>query len=129
MHGGCIEGIVQQVKPLIIEPSREAEAELNSFLGDRIYEFSIHASGFRDGRARALLEAAEEESVRRGCTQAVLLTHSFQAPEFYERLGYVRQGTIPNYPQGDAQYVYLKRFVDGRRSATDDAAPWRMEPP
>ncbi len=142
------------MKPLIIEPSRETEAELNSFLDERIYEFSIRVTGLADGRpfagvvkddsgdiiaainghtwgeccyvahlwvhesqrghgiGSAVLRAAEKESIRRGCTQALLLTHSFQAPEFYEHLGYVRQATIPNYPQGHAQYVYVKRFAD-----------------
>jgi ribosomal protein S18 acetylase RimI-like enzyme len=60
---------------------------------------------------RALLQAAEAEAVRRGCTQALLLTHSFQAPAFYERLGYVRQATVPNYPHGYAQHVYVKQFT------------------
>jgi ribosomal protein S18 acetylase RimI-like enzyme len=141
------------VNPIIIEPSRETEAQLNAFLDDRIYEFSAQATGVRDGRpfagvirnesgditaainghtwgeccyvahlwvhetqrgrgiGSALLRAAESEAFRRGCTQALLLTHSFQAPEFYERLGYLRQATIPNYPQGHAQYVYLKRLA------------------
>ena len=134
----------------IVEPSPEADAELNAFLDERIYEFNIQATGVRDGRpfasvirdesgnviaainghtwgqcchvvhlwvhesqrrrgvGRALLQAAEEEARRRGCTQSLLFTHSFQAPGFYERLGYVRQATIPNYPQGHAQHVYLK---------------------
>ncbi len=62
------------------------------------------------GLGRTLLEAAKAEAVRRGCIQIVLLTHSFQAPAFYERLGYVKQATIPNYPDGHAQFVYLKRL-------------------
>jgi ribosomal protein S18 acetylase RimI-like enzyme len=57
---------------------------------------------------RALLRATEAEAVRRGCTQVVLWTHSFQAPAFYEQLGYARQATVPHYPNGHAQYLYLK---------------------
>jgi GNAT superfamily N-acetyltransferase len=147
------------MNPQIVEPTREIEAELNVFLDDRIYEFNIQATGFRDGRpfagvirddettsiiaainghtwgrcchrvhlwvhesrrghgiGRALLQAAEAEAIRRGCTQALLSTHSFQAPAFYERLGYVRQATVPNYPQGHAQHVYLKQ-LGGQGSA------------
>jgi GNAT superfamily N-acetyltransferase len=142
------------MNPLIFEPSGKAEAELNSFLGERIYEFNIQATGFDDGRpfagvvrdeagnvvaainghtwggcchvvhlwvqqqmrrcghGSARLRSAEQEAIRRGCKRALLLTHSFQAPEFYERLGYVRMATIANYPQGHAQHVYVKQFGD-----------------
>ena len=141
-----------QMDPLIIEPSSEADAALNSFLEEQIYEFNSQATWVHDGRpfagiikdasgnviaainghtwgaccyvahlwvhesqrgrgiGSALLRAAEQEAIRRGCVQALLSTHTFQAPEFYERLGYVRQATIPNYPQGHAQHVYLKRL-------------------
>jgi lactoylglutathione lyase len=71
----------------------------------------VHASQRGRGIGSALLRSAEDEAIRRGCRQALLLTHSFQAPEFYERHGYVRQATIPNYPQGHAQYVYVKRLT------------------
>ncbi len=71
----------------------------------------VHESRRGQGLGRALLQSAEAEAVRRGCTQALLLTHSFQAPAFYERLGYVRHATIPDYPRGHAQYVYLKALV------------------
>jgi len=59
---------------------------------------------------RALLHAVEAEARRRNCTQVILLTHSFQAPGFYERLAYLRQATIPNYPVGHAQLLYVKQL-------------------
>jgi ribosomal protein S18 acetylase RimI-like enzyme len=140
------------MNPYIIEPSSEAEAELNSFLDARIYEFNAQATGLYDGRpfsgvvkdqsgniiaainghtwggcchivflwvheskrrngiGRSLLQSVEQEATRRGCTQSLVLTHSFQAPIFYERQGYVRQASIPNYPRGHAQLVYLKQL-------------------
>ena len=143
------------MNPHIIEPSSEAEAELNAFLDERIYEFNVQSTGVRDGRpfsgvikdesgnviaainghtwggcchimhlwvheskrrhgmGCALLQSAEKEAIRRGCTQSLVVTHSFQAPAFYERFGYVRQATIPNYPQGHAQHMYLKQLGTG----------------
>lgn len=68
----------------------------------------VDASQRGRGWGRALLEAAEVEARRRSCEQIVLLTHSFQAPAFYEQLGYLRQATIANYPKGHAQLVYVK---------------------
>ena len=78
-------------------------------------------SGFTSGIAgkalgKALLQAAESEAVRRGCEQVVLLTHSFQAPKFYERLGYNRKYAIEGRPKGHADIVYVKRL--GRENGT-----------
>ena len=70
----------------------------------------VHASRRGHGIGSALLEAAEREAVRRGCRQALVFTHSFQAPAFYERHGYVRHATIPHYPYGHAQHVYIKQL-------------------
>jgi GNAT superfamily N-acetyltransferase len=70
----------------------------------------VHESKRRCGVGRALLQSAEKEAIRRGCTQSLVFTHSFQAPVFYERHGYVRQASIPNYPRGHAQHVYLKQL-------------------
>ena len=74
----------------------------------------VHESHRRRGIGRALLQEAEAEAVGRGCSQALLFTHSFQAPEFYEHLGFVRQATVPNYPHGHAQYLYLKQLAGQR---------------
>lgn len=73
----------------------------------------VHESKRRQGLGLALMQAVEQEAVRRGCTQALLSTHSFQAPAFYERLGYVRQATIPHYPRGHALHLYLKQLRSG----------------
>jgi ribosomal protein S18 acetylase RimI-like enzyme len=70
----------------------------------------VHESKRRHGIGSALLQAAEKEAVHRGCTQSLVFTHSFQAPIFYERHGYVRQASISNYPQSHAQYAYVKQL-------------------
>lgn len=57
-----------------------------------------------------LMRAAEEEAIRRGCRQIVLSTHSFQAPSFYEGLGFVKLVTIPNCPKGHEQLIYIKQL-------------------
>ncbi len=62
------------------------------------------------GLGRRLLLAAEQEARSRGCTQVVLDTHSFQAPGFYERLGYVVFGIVQDYPYHH-QKIYLKKSL------------------
>jgi GNAT superfamily N-acetyltransferase len=60
------------------------------------------------GLGKTILRAAEAEALCRGCTQVVLTTHSFQAPEFYERLGYERRHEIEDRPKGYANIVFVK---------------------
>jgi GNAT superfamily N-acetyltransferase len=60
------------------------------------------------GLGKTLLHAAEAEATRRGCTQVVLTTHSFQAPGFYRRLGYERKYAIEGRPKGHSNIVFVK---------------------
>ncbi len=48
------------------------------------------------GLGRRLMAMAEEEAVRRGCRNAMLYTIQFQAPGFYEKLGYREFGRLPH---------------------------------
>ena len=60
------------------------------------------------GLGTLLLRSAEAEAVARGCERIVLATHSFQAPGFYERLGFERKYTIEGRPRGHADVIYVK---------------------
>jgi len=71
----------------------------------------VHERHRRDGLGSSVMAAVEAEARRRGCSQVVLATHSFQAPAFYERLGYKQQASIPDYPKGHAQLHYFKSFA------------------
>ena len=62
------------------------------------------------GLGREVMGLAEMEARRRGLTGIWLDTWTFQAPGFYEKLGFVECGRIPDYPPGHSRIFYVKRF-------------------
>lgn len=70
----------------------------------------VHERHRGQGLGRALLSAAESEAEQRGCGQVVVMTHSFQAPDFYQHLGYEYKYAIEGRPIGHADLVYIKRL-------------------
>ncbi len=58
------------------------------------------------------LVARFEERVRElGCTILYLETFSFQAPEFYRKLGYEIACQFPGFPDGASKFVMKKELV------------------
>lgn len=69
------------------------------------------------GYGRRLMEAVEQEAVRRGCHLIVLFSYTFQAPEFYKQLGYHISGIDEDCPRGHRRYHLHKRLPDHRALA------------
>jgi GNAT superfamily N-acetyltransferase len=67
-----------------------------------------------DGRGRGiggqLMARVEEEARSRGMDGIWLDTFSFQAPEFYRRMGYSEFGRIDDYPENEARLFFVKRL-------------------
>lgn len=59
-----------------------------------------------------LMRAAEHEGLRRGCHAAFVDTHSFQALDFYLKLGYTVFGELPDFPPGYTRY-FLRKPLTG----------------
>ena len=68
----------------------------------------VHEQHRGRGLGALLLRSAEAEAMARGCAQIALATHSFQAPGFYERMGYERKHTIEGRPKDHADIIYIK---------------------
>lgn len=68
------------------------------------------------GLGAALLLAAEEHAKAKGCVVMFVTSHSFQAPGFYERMGYERLAVVHDHPVGHAS-VFLARRLDVRDAA------------
>jgi len=74
-------------------------------------QFWVEESQRHRGLGTKLLQAAEHEARRRGCTQIVLMTFSFQAPAFYERQGFEVVTTIDDHPRGYRNLLMRKRLA------------------
>jgi GNAT superfamily N-acetyltransferase len=68
----------------------------------------VHEQHRGKGLGKTLLQVAETEARHRDCMQVVLLTHSFQAPRFYEHLGYERKYAIEGRPKGHSDIFPMR---------------------
>jgi ribosomal protein S18 acetylase RimI-like enzyme len=66
------------------------------------------------GIGRKLMKRAEEEALSRGCLYARTSTSDYQAPRFYEKLGYSLYGKLENCPPGETCYYYRKDLVQSK---------------
>ena len=63
------------------------------------------------GHGRALLHAVEAEATRRGCRGVFLDSYSFQAPEFYEGLGYETFAVLADFPRAHRRHFLRKALI------------------
>lgn len=63
------------------------------------------------GIGSTLIHEAERHARRRGSRHIHLNTYSFQAPGFYEKLGYRRFGTLTGSPTGASRHFYVKKLA------------------
>ena len=84
---------------------------LQSYWLESYIELLWLSKGIRGtGFGSRLIEQAERRARRRGSRLIHLNTYSFQAPGFYERLGYRRFGGISGSPRGKSRHFYVKRL-------------------
>jgi ribosomal protein S18 acetylase RimI-like enzyme len=51
-------------------------------------------------------------AVEHGCNAIYLDTFDFQAPKFYEKLGFKVFGTLQDYPTGHQRFYLVKQIRD-----------------
>ena len=64
----------------------------------------------KTGEGSRLMQTAEAQARASGCRGAYLDTFSFQAPGFYQKLGYREFGRIADFPAGFDRIWLMKRF-------------------
>ncbi|AWW40099.1 GCN5 family acetyltransferase [Streptomyces sp. AS58] len=70
----------------------------------------VRADQRHAGWGSRLMTAAEDEAVRRGCTDLIVSSYTFQAPDFYVGLGFRETGRVPGVPGGHED-VYLHKTI------------------
>ena len=81
-----------------------------------ISQLWVHESARHRGVGKSLMLAVEAHAKNKSCTKIVLSSHSFQAPDFYDRLGYVEEARIAGNPRGHSDIHFGKYFVPGSRT-------------
>ena len=103
-------------KPLEIIARNEKEDIIGGLYGRSIWgtleikTFVVKSENRNEGIGRQLMTAAEIEAKNRNCRYISLDTFSFQAPEFYEKLGFKKIGTESDFPEGFEKYYYRKKI-------------------
>jgi ribosomal protein S18 acetylase RimI-like enzyme len=64
-----------------------------------------------NGYEARLMDCIEQEAIKNGCINAYLDTFSFQAPEFYKKLGYKIFGELEDFPVGHSRFFLKKRLI------------------
>lgn len=77
-----------------------------------IETLAVDANHRGQGLGRRLVMEAERIARERSCHAAWVDTFSFQAPEFYKRLGYTPFGTLPDFPAGQQRIFFRKELTE-----------------
>jgi len=70
----------------------------------------VRTENREEGIGRKLMLEAEREARKRNCRFISLDTFSFQAPKFYEKMGFEKIGTELDFPKGFDKYYYRKKL-------------------
>lgn len=103
-------------KPLEIIVRNEQGEIIGGLYGRSIWEtleiktFAVKQENRKAGLGRKLILEVEAEAKRRNCRFVSLDTFSFQAPGFYEKLGFEKIGTETDFPKGFEKYYYRKKL-------------------
>jgi GNAT superfamily N-acetyltransferase len=103
-------------KPLAILIKDEAGLTIGGLWGKSLFRWLIIELVFvperfrHSGLGTQIMTEAESIAKARGCLGIWLDTYSFQAPRFYEKLGFRMFGRLDDQPPGEQRFFMQKRF-------------------
>ncbi|MCH7346857.1 MULTISPECIES: GNAT family N-acetyltransferase [Aeromonas] len=106
----------ERSQPLIIVIRDDSGEIVGGIAGRTIYHqllievLWVHDDKRGQGLGIQLMEAAEREAQARGCIAAQVDTLSFQAPKFYEKMGFRIVGKVTEVKNSPDRYFLLKNY-------------------
>lgn len=106
----------ERTRPLAVVARDDEGAILGGVSGRTIYRnwlievLWVDKASRSRGLGRQLMQLAEEEARSRGCLVAQVDTLSFQAPLFYQKLGFDIVGSVPGFEGSPQRYFLLKQY-------------------
>lgn len=103
------------IEPVILTVNRDSQI-LGGLIGRIAYDWLhiellwLDESIRKDNLGYTLMTDAEKIASNKGCTGIYLDTFSFQAPNFYLKMGYEIFGQIDDQPTGNVRYFLKKKL-------------------
>lgn len=106
----------ERSQPLIVVMRDDSGEVVGGIAGRTIYHqllievLWVHDDKQGQGLGIKLMEIAEREAQKRGCIAAQVDTLSFQAPKFYEKMGFKIVGKVSGVKNSPDRYFLLKHY-------------------
>lgn len=106
----------ERSQPLIVVMRDDSGEVVGGIAGRTIYHqllievLWVHDDKRGQGLGIKLMEIAEREAQKRGCIAAQVDTLSFQAPKFYEKMGFKIVGKVSGVKNSPDRYFLLKHY-------------------
>ena len=101
----------QNLTIFVRDPQEQLIAGIVGWIWGQCLEINylwVHPDLRGQGCGKRLMQTLEQEAQTLGCCTAVVDTYSFQAPQFYQQLGYKVFGSVDDYPSS-CQKLFLKK--------------------
>ena len=106
----------ERSQPLMVIIRNDNDEIVGGIAGRTIYHqllievLWVHNDKRGQGLGIKLMEIAEREAQKRGCIAAQVDTFSFQAPKFYEKMGFKIVGKVSGVKDSPDRYFLLKHY-------------------
>ncbi|MHC8318915.1 GNAT family N-acetyltransferase [Pseudomonas sp. LB3P31] len=109
---------ITKPEPIALLVRDENQQILGGLYGRVFYQWlyiellSVPESARGQGLGSRLMQMAEEHAREKECVGIWLDTFEFQAPGFYQKMGYSEFGQIADYPPGHKRFFFQKRLIN-----------------